>query len=312
MSQAVVADFQGCAFKSVDLSKHLVEWHDTRQPSIAVHRYIKRDGAEVEKLGRKPHEVKATLAYAGKAWRSDWLPLQATIDADPGGLLVHPVYGKMQVVCQGYDGATMHVENAANLYIVPLAFIEDSIDTRIQAPNAQGPTAKQNLVQSFAAALLDRTPATPSTQASVLRYVTTATTYAAAATTAALVVAVDPSLGNKLDLVRAAAADARAALRADPLLGNDATGYEALALVEQVYDACVQLDDAVRAVKPTISIYTVPSTMHISVLAVRFYGPDGLARIAEILANNAGRIPNPAAIRAGTELLMASPTVVFT
>jgi hypothetical protein len=39
------------------------------------------------------------------------------------------------------------------------------------------------------------------------------------------------------------------------------------------------------------------------------YGPDGLSCIPEILANNAGRIPNPGALRAGTELFMAPATV---
>jgi hypothetical protein len=31
----------------------------------------------------------------------------------------------------------------------------------------------------------------------------------------------------------------------------------------------------------------------------------------EILANNPGRIPNPAAIRAGTQLVMEAPTTSF-
>ena len=51
------------------------------------------------------------------------------------------------------------------------------------------------------------------------------------------------------------------------------------------------------------------STTHVAVLATRLYGATGVARIDEILANNPGRIANPAAIEAGTALRVAPPTI---
>jgi prophage DNA circulation protein len=311
MPTPVITDFQGCSFKGFDLSRNLVEWKDTRQPSIAVHRFIKKDGGEVEVLGRKPHQAKITLAYAGPTWRSDWLPLAAALDQDPTGLLVHPVYGQMPAVCEGFADATMNVEVAPNLYIVPLSFVEDQLDAAIQAGASAGPQALQQRAQAHGAALLQRAPAQGPVRDNTLRYVTTALGYADAAiayTSEAL--SYGRLLQSQLEAVELAAVDARNAVRADPSTGSDADRYEFVALIEQLYDDCVQLDAAVRSTSaPALILYAVPSTTHIAVLAVRFYGADGLGRIDEIIANNPGLIPNPAAIPAGITLRMAPPTI---
>ena len=264
----------------------------------------------METLGRNPHEVKVTLAFAGPSWRKDWLPIAASIDDDPKGPLVHPVYGRMQAACQGFNSATMNVELAANLYTVPLGFIEDNVDTRLPSQMTTGPAAKQALVQATGAALLKKSPPSGPARTNVFRFITTATGYATSALAAYEVAAgFDRTLSGQLENVRQDAADARAALRV--AFGSDVTSYETVALAEELYDACVQLDDAVRADGPQLRVYTVPALTNLAALAVRFYGSDGISRMTEILANNAGRIPNPAAIRAGTELLMAPPTTSF-
>lgn len=106
MTKPSISDFQGCSWKGFDLSRFVTDWKDTRQPGLAVHRYFGRDGGEVERIARKPHEAKVTLAFAGPSWRRDWLPIAASIDEDPAGPLVHPAYGQMQAVCQGFDAAS--------------------------------------------------------------------------------------------------------------------------------------------------------------------------------------------------------------
>lgn len=310
MPKSIITGFQGCSFKGIDLSKNLTEWKDTRQQSLAPHRYIKKDGAEVEVLGRKPHQVKLMLAYAGPSWRTDWLPLAASLDQDPSGLLVHPVYGQMPAVCEGYVEATMNVEYAANLYVVPLTFIENQLGAAIQSQSG-GPRALQQRAEAHGAALLKRAPQQGPVANNVGRYVTTALAYAQAAVdTTEQALSYGRLLEAQLAQVEANAADARSAIRADPTTGDDAERYDLVALIELLYDDCVQLDSAVRTTRaPGLIVYEVPSTTHIAVLAVRFYGPDGLSRIDEILANNPGVIPNPAAIEPGTLLMMAPPTV---
>lgn len=311
MPTPIITDFQGCSFKGFDLSRNLVEWKDTRQQALAEHRYIRKDGSEVEALGRKSHRAKVTLAYVGSTWRSDWLPFAASLDADPSGPLVHPVYGQMPAVCEGFADATMNVETAPNLYIVPLVFIENQLGAQLHASNAATPQALLQRAQAHGAALLQAAPAQGPVYDSALRYVTTATGYANAAisfTSSALSYA--RVLQSQLDAVERSAVDARAAVRADPTTGSDADRYDLIALIEQLFDDCVQLDGAVRtAAAPALILYKVPSTTHIAILAVRFYGPAGLARVDEILGNNPGLIPNPAAIASGALLRMAPPTV---
>jgi len=308
MAQSIVKGFQGCSFKGIDLSKNLTEWKDTRQQSLAPHRFIKMNGAEVELLGRKPHQVKATLAYAGPSWRTDWLPLAASLDQDPSGLLVHPVYGQMPAVCEGFLEATMNVEFAANLYIVPLTFIENQLGAAVQSKASAGAAAIRQQAQAHGAALLQRAPAQGPVRANVLRFVTTALGYAqAAVNTTEEALSYGRLLESQLAQVELGAVSVRDAIRADSTTGSDATRFDLIALIEQLYDDCIQLEGAVLSAAAPV-VYVVPSTTHIAVLAVKFYGPDGLSRIDEILANNPGLIPNPAAIAAGTMLTMAPAT----
>lgn len=306
MAESAIADFQGCSFKGIDLSRFVTDWKDTRQFALAPHRYWKRDGAEIEVLGRKPHQAKVTLAFAGTSWRKDWLPVAASLDDDPSGPLVHPVYGQMPAVCEGFAEATMNVEAAANLYVVPLTFIEDQIDANLDAQRNNAKVAAER-ARKHGAALLQRAPQQGPVATSVLRYVTTALDYAAA-----VVAAVEEGLsyGRMLEAqlasVESTAVDARGAIAS----GNDPMSYDLLSLVEQLYDDCATLSVATAGtIGSALITYPVPSTVHIAVLATRLYGADGLSRIDEILANNPGVIPNPASIEAGTLLRVAPPTV---
>jgi prophage DNA circulation protein len=312
MPKSVVADFQGCSFKGIDLSRFITDWKDTRQFALSIHRYWKRDGGDVEVLGRKPHQAKVTLAYAGTTWRKDWLPFAASLDADPSGPLVHPVYGQMPAVCEGFADATMNIEFASNIYIVPLTFIEDQVDAALSSQSRDPSTLNQQ-AQQHGAALLQRAPQQGPIYNSILQYVTTALGYVeAAVATVEQALSYGRTLDAQLERVQTSALAARGAVRADPATGSDSERYAMLALVEQLFDDCVQLSLAVgAATAPVLITYVVPSTTHIATLATRFYGADGLSRIPEIMANNAGRIPNPAAIARGTELSMAPPTLAL-
>jgi len=106
-----------------------------------------------------------------------------------------------------------------------------------------------------------------------------------------------------------AAKTARDAIRADPAATNDAVTYPAILNIELVLDACNQLADSIKSVKPVLSPWQVPATTTLLSIAQTFYGRDAATRMDEIRINNIGKIPNPAAVQSGTLLLMAPPTV---
>jgi hypothetical protein len=307
VKKAVVADWQGASFHGIDLSPWITEWRDTRATGIAMHRYLKRDGGEAEDMGRDPHEAKVTLAYLGTNWRREYLRLQAKIDENPIGPLVHPIYGRMNAACSGPSDAGMNIADAVNLYTVPLRFIESAVDTKVTAPEL-GPQALQGDVDSKSDELT--TAAAPFTASSteVAGLQAASSAYAIAAVASSATNVRDPSLAQLLDSTRASAEAARAAVMLDPAASSDAARFGVLIAIEQLYDACTRLDDAVRARGSRVFEYTVPARIHVARLAQVFYPGDAMARIGEILANNARRLPDPGWIAGGTKLIMAPPT----
>lgn len=302
----VVSGFKGAAFRGIDFSKYVTSWEDTRSTTGPIHKYNKRDGGEAEYMGRKPHSVNVHLAYIGTTWRDDFLALQAVIDEDPIGTLTHPVYGSMNAFCRG-TGARLDVQDAPNFYEVNVTFEESEVDTKAEGSNDQGPSTKQQAVSTAGtnfstAAVLFTTAAT-----SVAALISAANTYAAAAVESAVSLVANPSLPGQLANVTDYTNTAIAAILADPVAATVNTAT-AIAYAEELLDACTQLDDAVKALRPKLFVYTVPTMMHITALATMFYGEDGAAREAEILSNNPGLL-DPGFVEAGTELLMAPATV---
>jgi hypothetical protein len=308
----LVAGWKGASFKGVDFGKYVTRWDDSRQPSVVVHRYNKRDGGEAEYMGRKPHEARIQVCWIGKTWRDDFLKLQAAIDEDPVGDLVHPVYGSMRAACLGHQGASMDMESSPNLYEVAYQFIESAVDTKVSSDSAndtQSAAEQQQRVTRVNAQLAIQIASFASAATSVAALSTSSTAFAAAAVASSVSSTVDVTLPQQLAAVLSGTDVAIAAIMADPLAVDGAVTATAVTLCEELYDACIQIDNAIRAAKPTVFLYTVPMRMHITNLARIFYGKDGAAREAEILANNPRKLPNPGSIPPGTQLLMAAPTV---
>ncbi len=228
----------------------------------------------------------------------------------------------------------MNAETARDMYVLPVSFIEDNVNQRLQETLSQGVPAKQQNTTSLSQSLIDAVDQlqTAVARASITSFTDSVAEYVALTALSTFVsVSSDltsttfgtnsPSMDQQLGVVRDAANTARAQIIADPSSGVSATTlanglaaatpqtYELMALVEQTYASCLELRDAVLQNKPVLAEFTIPGTMHVASLAALFYGPDGPARIEEILINNAGRIASPAAIRKGTVLLMAPPTV---
>src|SRR5262249_50537519 len=115
-------------------------WQDTRKPRLAVHEFLKRDGARIEPMGRAPHQVKLNLAFIGPNWARDFRNLIALTDKDPLGLLTHPMVGQMSGAFMGIEGSQVDVEQAQDMVLVPVTFIENQLD---QAPFSFQSVAQQ-------------------------------------------------------------------------------------------------------------------------------------------------------------------------
>lgn len=299
-------------FNGIDFTEWVTAWQDDRGPIVAMHEYLKRDGGEAEVMGRKPHKTKFVLAFMGERGIAAYKKLQAKIDEEPKGPLGHPLHGSMRVACQGFTGAGMDVDGAVNLYNVPLEFIEDAVDTKTESRDSSGPAARENDVKTYNTTMLSLVARFASAAQATQNLSQSALSYAVAAVASVSSATPDPSLSLQLDGVRTDAELAHAEVLAstsDPTASTDASKYSALATIVLLYDACVQLDNSVRALRPLPTIWIVPFTMPLITIAAMFFGKDALAREPSIRKMNPGKIPNPAAVRGGTELLMDPPTV---
>lgn len=314
MGNPVLADVQVVTFKNVDFNAQIVDWSDTRKPRLAFHEYIKRDGAEAEYMGRAPHMVRFNIVYIGVNWRKDLSVLQSTIDEYPIGPLIHPFWGRMQAACEGIDGSKVELETGINTVFVPITFRESQLDSRLAASTQQGPAFKQSQVASYCTGLSLGTTIYASASTAITLFVNSALAYglAAVSTTVSTTTSTgsaDPTLNQQLSAVISNGKTARDAVRADPAATNDASTYTTIQQIEFVMDACAQLDESLRRVKPVLSPYIVPAQTTLLSIAQRFYGKDAAARLSEIQGNNIGKVLNPAAVAAGTNLLLAPPTV---
>lgn len=80
---------------------------------------------------------------------------------------------------------------------------------------------------------------------------------------------------------------------------------DAVSEAELLLDACYSLDEAVKAARPPTKHEVVPRVMSLVEFCIMLYGAElSLARASDILSLN--RIPNPAAIPAGTRLRVPS------
>lgn len=308
MGKQVLTGAQTVSFAGLDFDANVVGWGDSRKPRMAYHEYLKRDGAEAEYMGRSPFKVRFQVVYVGANWQKDYQRFLSTIDSTPIGTLMHPAIGKINAACDGIDQATVNVETAIDTISFEVSFTESNLDQKLNS-TAAGPAGKQSLAGTYISQLSTVTTAYLTASAAIALYTANAGIYCAAAVATVQGGAPDSTLRTQLANVVANATAARNAIRSDPAYSNDALSFPALSAVELVLDACNQLDDALRSVKPQILQYTVPSPMSLLAISQKFYGRDAASRLDEIRANNQGKIPNPSIVLGGTVLSMAAPTV---
>lgn len=291
------------AFKGIELHKNLSVIVDSRGPRVVVHEFPYRDGAKIETLGRKPHRSDWTITFTGPDWKKDFLELAQSIDDAPGGLLVHPIYGQMTVVCQGFDRATVNVVEATDTIVVPLTFIEDQVDLGLDegATTASVKQDTDSSIADFIAACAVYTAA--ATQAACATFSSMASAFTQAALESAQNQTADASLSGQLDAIVGQLGITQAALQADPVaLGSVAQVYDALAASEIVVSQCQLLEDQIVLVTVSFVRDTVQARTSITILAQRRYGNDAINKIDQMLALNP-QITDPTNIQAGTIML---------
>ncbi len=306
MADNVIPGAEVFRFKDLELHGNLVSASYTRHRRIAVHEFLKRDGGQTEDMGREPFRVQIAVTFVGDDFRAQLTALAASLDRDPNGRFVDPLFGEFPATCEGFDRALLDIDRAVNAITVPLSFIENNVDARLSASQSRGAsTAAQSVtegVTTFDEVVADFTSA--ATACAALS--DAATDYAAAALDSVIESSIDPSLTTRLGLIAGLTEAAQAALVLSA--GSDVLAYDAIVASEMVSAACVDLQQAILDSRPPMGRYTVPTLTHIAALAQYFYGIGGLSRIDEILANNPD-LGNPAAIPGGTVLVMAQPTV---
>lgn len=310
MADPVLTDVSAFRFKDMDLSGSLVSWNDVLRLRLAVHQYLKRDGAEVEPMGAEPGRFTMRLCFLGADWAKRYRAFVASIRKDPRGQLVHPILGTFRVACEGVSDAAVVPASERDSINLTTTFVEDAVDTTIAAESLPGPAARQGAIADRAAKLLQLVGIVGAFAPLVSAAATlagAASSFAAAAVHAASTDTPDPSLDRRLDDVATAARAAADAALANTTVASDASRYQVLTAIEQLRAECLALADAVAASKPALVVYVVPGTTDVATLAAMLYGKDARGRIDELLTLN--RIADPHAIPAGTVLRVAAPTL---
>jgi prophage DNA circulation protein len=313
MAIAPLTDAKAFMFQDLRLNGWLVSWNDRIGIRLAVHQYLKRDGAEVEPMGAEPGRFSMKICFLGDNWARMYRYFIFRIRKNPKGQLVHPVLGSLPVACEGITESSVTPGTERDCINLTVAFVEDNIyDASAATSNAKRAPAEMAAKVSTLSATLNSILAAISSvsQAAGLisaaaTLVTAAVGFVASAVAAATTDTPDPSTSQQLQTTGYATGTMIAALRSSPAFATDASRYEAISTCEQIYAACLALADALESSKPTIVSYTVGGDTNIAALAAALYGRDGYGKIDELCTLN--RIPNPFLITAGTVLRIASP-----
>lgn len=310
MAKNQIPDGKVFRFGDMELHGNLMQMVDSHKPRNAVHEYLKRDGAQIEYMGRGPKRFRFMVSFIGPNFRKQYLNTMAALDRNPKGLLVHPLLGSIPAAYDGTEGATVDISRAIDSIDLPIAFIEDRVDTNLEreAEDARSVNAKEAAVTGKSATLTAAIAIYGSVVEAAVEILTeTAEEYAEVAAASVNDTTPDTSLSTRLGDVAAYANSAIRAILDDDTDedATDASKFEAIDAVEQLFAACLEMDEAIGTQRPPMTEYTVAVTIGIGALAARIYGRDATAKIDEILSLN--RIQTPHAIPGGTKLRLYLP-----
>jgi len=283
-------------FGGMELHALARELIDSRQQRVAVHEFDRRPGGQTEPMGRGPHSTRATLVWIGDQGFQDALRFGAMLDDNPTRLLVHPLYGRMQATCKGFDGANLRASEP-NTYYTPVEFLESNLDASLVTQAAQGVPAKAGAIRegvetftSFAATW------SITITAGVQLFLEAAANFATLALDAVDDGTLDPGLGSELATLLTMTGTAQAELRSV----NTPEAAQAADQCEVIAANARELGDALQATKPAPTVYVVPSDLPPIAVANLLYGAAAAQHLDALFINNpsiVGLDPVPAGTR---------------
>jgi prophage DNA circulation protein len=290
------------------LMQSLKSWSDKIAFRNAVHEFIKRDGATIERMGRKASEFRFNIFFIGDTWRTEYANFLAKVSENNKGPCVHPLIGPISSVAVDIIEGSVTVATGRNLVELSVSVTEDRIDVsaaREEAPRLPTSTAEAQEAVATAQATADQN--FPQSAPLVHTYAQAVFAYATSAEAATLDYSQVLQLPALLAQVGRTSDLCIAALLADPNVLVDADAYEVISLVEQGYAACLAGQEALLAqvALPVERIVTVSQPL-ISLCQGWYDGRD--AALYADLIQQIQVVADPNWIQQGTALLIPPPT----
>lgn len=291
----------------LQLYQNLKSWSDKIAFRLAVHRYLKRDGAELEHMGRDAAEFSLQCYFMGPTWRAEYARLVNMLSDNPLRKMVHPLLGPMDVGVELITAGCTPA-NARNLVEFTLQVREDRVDVKPAAEDRPTPNQLQGQVTEQTGVLsTDILPFAPDTQGEVMSAISAAIVYASFAAAQANSILISSDLAAHLDEVGARTQAAIERLIADPR-GDDASKFDQLALLEGIFSTCIEMDNVVRALRPEPETKVVEHATSLMSLCERWYGARDAATYFDLILSM-NRVPTPHSVPPQTVLVV--PPVVY-
>jgi hypothetical protein len=304
VAQRINPDYQAVQFttskgRRLELWDTLLSWQDDHNPALVEHRVFKRKGAIHQDVGGDPRRHVLRCVFIGANVGDRYRALIAALEEDPTGTLVHPRFGNTPAVYQGAQ-AQEDPATAVDEITFTLRFSETGL--RSAPKEAAGGIA--------AGALQAATTFTAGAPASftvlgraLTKIITTLVTQISSAVA---------SVQRDVQLIEMAQTlnDLRTTTSSIQAQATVQGRYDLYAQAALIYAQALNAYAAARDERPPVGpLKPTPATMSLLRWCTTLYG-GRLARQLrdELLILN--RIPNPAALPAGTVLLGPDPEVV--
>lgn len=128
----VTASFRGFEFQVASVS-------DSWEREVVAHRYLYRDGAELDDTGRSPRPTSFKAIFTGANYLQDLTDFIRLCDEGETGTLVHPLLGQWQAKCRSLQAEQSHERR--DTAIVDVEFIEDAVGSQQQLLSASAAMA---------------------------------------------------------------------------------------------------------------------------------------------------------------------------
>lgn len=303
---------------ALNLNGVLISWNDSLRVRLAIHEYIKRDGAEVEPNGAAAGRWSFRCSFMGADCTTRYRSLQATVNQEPRGEIVHPRLGNIKVGCLGVQ-SNEDPSEAIDVINFVIDFVQDSVDTAVVTDDEVGPQIRATEARQwadFATSAIAKIngehianmvwAALVASQATYNDHVQSFATRVDDATQSdAPLPDLEKLLGNIKELRDETLTDLTKILIYTR--ESDVSLTQIRTAIYLAYAACLQAYNGLIAEKPPIVVFMVPTAMPLTVIAVRIYGRDARLKMQEIMTLN--RIQTPYWIPQGTKLRVVAPVV---